>query len=238
MREAYTIGRRRYKSISFSNSRNDPPPRPRPLPAPSSARHMPTQYAPLPNPHTDPDVDHELEAAFDDSEDEEEHQGAQDRTWHGYHPLAREEEHAASPPSPGGPTYNFESTEFDWARPPPGSPPSPTRAFPNDYGNSNGVVPAMVPMDVERQRGGWFGRTAAAVLPTHYVERFGLAQEVPRTPVGGGSMNDGVFANVVAKPSRAVVVQEGACFITYLPEYFAAQCSGGSSTFQRHCPVR
>lgn len=236
MREAYTIGRRRYKSISFSNSRNDPPPRPRPLPAPSSARHMPTQYAPLPNPHTDPDVDHELEAAFDDSEDE--HQGAQDRTWHGYHPLAREEEHAASPPSPGGPTYNFESTEFDWARPPPGSPPSPTRAFPNDYGNSNGVVPAMVPTDVERQRGGWFGRTAAAVLPTHYVERFGLAQEVPRTPVGGGSMNDGVFANVVAKPSRAVVVQEGACFITYLPEYFAAQCSGGSSTFQRHCPVR
>lgn len=194
---------------------------------------MPTQYAPLPNPRTDPDADHELEAAFDDSEDEEEQQGAPGRTRNGYHSLAREEEHAASPSSPVGPTpgtYDFESSDFDWARPPPGSPPSPTRAFPNDYGNSNGVVPAMTSTDVERRRGSWFGRTAAAVLPSHYVERFGLAQELPRTPVGGGTMNDGVFANVTAKPSRSVVVQEGACSITYLPGYFAARCSGCSFT--------
>lgn len=191
---------------------------------------MPTQYAPLPNPHTDPDADHELEAAFDDSEDEDEHQGAPTRTRNGYHPLAHEEP-AGSPSSPVAPgptpgTYDFESTDFDWVRPPPGSPPSPTRAFPNDYGNSNGVVPAMTHTDVDRRRGGWFRRTAAAVLPSHYIERFGLAQEVPRTPVGGGTMNDGVFANVVAKPSRSVVVHDGTCFIIYLPGYLAVPITG------------
>ncbi|TFY56566.1 hypothetical protein EVJ58_g7557 [Rhodofomes roseus] len=113
-----------------------------------------------------------------------------------------------SPPEPAPGTYNFESTDFDWVRPPPGSPPSPTRALANDYGNSNGVVPVLTDMDGAR-RGGWFRRTAAAVLPSHYVQQFGLAQEVPRTPVGGGTNNDGVFANVVAKPSRSVVIQEG-----------------------------
>ncbi|KAH9938607.1 uncharacterized protein B0H18DRAFT_967953 [Fomitopsis serialis] len=171
---------------------------------------MPAHYAPLPNPHADPDADHELEAAFDDSDDEEE-QGAPGRIRNGYLELAHEEPAASLSetvaPEPASGTYNFESTDFDWVRPPPGSPPSPTRAISNDYGNSNGVVPVLT--DVERTRRGWFRQTAAAVLPNHYVQRFGLSQEVPRTPVGGGTGNDGVFANVVAKPSRSVVIQEG-----------------------------
>ncbi|KZT74395.1 hypothetical protein DAEQUDRAFT_748337 [Daedalea quercina L-15889] len=174
---------------------------------------MPAHYAPLPTLHTDPDAEHELEAAFDDSDDEEDQRGAPGRTRNGYHELAHEET-AASPSSPIAPappsgTYDFESTDFDWVRPPPGSPPSPTRAFPNDYGNSNGVVPVMTDTDVDRRAGGWFRRSAAAVLPSHYVQRLGLEQEVPRTPVGGGTSNDGVFANVVAKPSRSVVIQDG-----------------------------
>ncbi|KAH9843855.1 uncharacterized protein C8Q71DRAFT_825911 [Rhodofomes roseus] len=182
----------------------------------SPARHMPAHYAPLPSSHTDPDADHELEAAFDDSDDEDDQQGAPGRTRNGYHELAHDES-AASPsdpiaPEPAPGTYNFESTDFDWVRPPPGSPPSPTRALANDYGNSNGVVPVLTDMDGAR-RGGWFRRTAAAVLPSHYVQQFGLAQEVPRTPVGGGTNNDGVFANVVAKPSRSVVIQEGMWYI-------------------------
>ncbi|KII93323.1 hypothetical protein PLICRDRAFT_58960, partial [Plicaturopsis crispa FD-325 SS-3] len=48
------------------------------------------------------------------------------------------------------------------------------------------------------------------LLPSHYVQRWGLAP--PRRPagaVGGGLNNDGVFANVTAKPTRPVRIQDG-----------------------------
>ncbi|KAI0081830.1 hypothetical protein K474DRAFT_1753433 [Panus rudis PR-1116 ss-1] len=183
---------------------------------------MSARYAPIPNPHTDPNAENELEAAFDDSDDEEDdsHPLSTNRRNGGYQSLPNAEppssnlfsqqEHEQRQHAPG--TYDFENVEFDYIRPPPGSPPSPsTRALPNPYGNTNGTIPSLdsVPTNAGSSRGGWFGRAARTILPTHYVERLGLAPQVPRGPVGGGIHNDGVFANVTAKPSRAVEVREG-----------------------------
>ncbi|KAG2056301.1 hypothetical protein BDR06DRAFT_852506, partial [Suillus hirtellus] len=48
------------------------------------------------------------------------------------------------------------------------------------------------------------------ILPSHYVNRWGFTSEASsRTPIGGGTRNDGVFSNVAAKPSQGVRVQEG-----------------------------
>ncbi|TFK55911.1 hypothetical protein OE88DRAFT_1692640 [Heliocybe sulcata] len=171
---------------------------------------MSARYAPLPNPRTDPDAQNEMEAAFDDSDDEDEQNMTES---HPLNPASNGPSHRhtqsnVSPPAPG--TYDFEN--FDYASfPPPGSPPGPSdRALPNDHGNSNGLVPETPETDAGPSRGpgGWFGRTAAAVLPTHFVQRLSR-QEVPSGPVGAGLNNDGVFANVTAKPSRGVRVQEG-----------------------------
>ncbi|KAH8106163.1 hypothetical protein BXZ70DRAFT_1004444 [Cristinia sonorae] len=174
----------------------------------SSAR-----YAPLPNPHTDPHRDNELEAAFDDSGDEDDDlpPSSDNNRNGGYHALANDE--PAQPPSPQRPTtYDFENVDYDYIRPPPGSPPGPsTRALPNEWGNSNGLVPSFtaIDTDAQRTRGGWFRRTAQSVLPSHYVQRFGLAPQVPTRAVGDGLHNDGVFANVTAKPTRPRRIQDG-----------------------------
>ncbi|CAL1700548.1 unnamed protein product [Somion occarium] len=178
---------------------------------------MSVRYAPLPNPRTDPDADNELEAAFDDSDDEEDQHSVKNSR-NGYHSLPNEEYTSGDLYSqqqqdrhhqPG--TYDFENVDYDYTRPPPGSPPGPSaRALPNEFGNSNGLVPALEPSstDAAAQRG-WFRRTAEAVLPSHYVQRLGLAPQVPSGVVGGGTSNDGVFANVTAKPTRPVRVQDG-----------------------------
>lgn len=184
----------------------------------SSAR-----YAPLPNPHTDPHRDEELEAAFDDSGDEDEDVSPVDNHTHtrsrngAYQSLPNDEPASAHPPpdSPHHPTgtYDFENIDYDYTRPPPGSPPGPSaRALPNagDWGNSNGMVPAFTAVSTDAgRRGGWFRRTAQSVLPSHYVQRLGLAPEVPTHAVGGGTNNDGVFANVTAKPTRPLRIREG-----------------------------
>ena len=165
---------------------------------------MSNRYAPLPNnPASERVINDELEAAFDDSDDEENTSES--------HPL---NPHSTSHPTqtvsaahvPG--TYDF-NADYDY--PPPGSPPRPSAvALPNDHGNSNGITSFTVDSTAQSQRRGWFGRTAAAVLPTHYVQRFGFGQRVPSGAVGGGSNMDGVFANVTAKPTRPVRIQNGA----------------------------
>ena len=191
---------------------------------------MSARYAPLPNPRTDPDADNELEAAFEDSDDEEEQLHPPRSARNGaYQSLPNEEDtsndlysqqqrdrrpqhqqHQRTPTQPG--TYDFENVDYDYTRPPPGSPPGPSdRALPNQWGNSNGEVPNFDSSAITNAgRGGWFRRTAEAVLPSHYVQRLGLAPQVPSGPLGGGTSNDGVFANVTAKPTRAVTIQEGA----------------------------
>lgn len=107
-------------------------------------------------------------------------------------------------------TYDFER-EYDF--PPPGSPPSPsTSAFPNDYGNSNGYLPTSPVIRSSPQS--IFRRTFSAILPQSYYQRV-RSYGGPR---GGGTDNDGVFANVTAKPVPLVSVQTGNGDIYIAPE--------------------
>lgn len=172
---------------------------------------MPARYAPLPNPHTDPDAQNEMEAAFLESDDEDEdHQPVTQPSRNGYSSLANDEPSSATRDGPA--PYDFENVAYDadWARPPPGSPP-PGALFPHAQGNSNGLVPDFSSVPPSSQRpGGWLRRTAQRVLPSQYAERLGLRGHRPDGAVGGGSVNDGVFANVTAKPSTGVRVQDGA----------------------------
>ena len=98
----------------------------------SSAR-----YAPLPNPHTDPSRDEELEAAFDDSDDEDQDSPVTTRNG-AYRSLPNDEPVPSQPDSPqrthhqAAGTYDFENVDYDF--PPPGSPPRRDRALPgNDW---------------------------------------------------------------------------------------------------------
>jgi hypothetical protein len=173
---------------------------------------MSARYAPLPTHRSDPDSDGELEAAFDDSDDEDNLSSSES------HPLNPSRHHPQSTTPriaiPGA--YDFERVDYDV--PPPGS---PTRAMVNDFGNSNGLIPSFnTDVDIARSnrlRESWFRRTAVAVLPSHYVERFGLSHHQPGL-VGGGSSNDGVFANMMAKPERPLRVPQGDDSIYLAPE--------------------
>jgi hypothetical protein len=172
---------------------------------------MSLKYAPLPNPRTDSLLNNEMEAAFEDDDDDEH---AESRP---LNPASSSSSIPHTPTTPG--IYDFEN--FDYASlPPPGSPPRPSAsALPNDIGNSNGLIPSpsdVRPVDAPRQN--WLRRTARSLLPTSLVHRLHLDYELtsPGT-FGGGSNNDGVFANVAAKPSRPVQLRNGACLIMTSP---------------------
>ncbi|KAF7790845.1 hypothetical protein EIP86_001802 [Pleurotus ostreatoroseus] len=171
---------------------------------------MPAQYAPLPNPHSDPDAQNEMEAAFLESDDEDDDRPVTQPTRNGYHSLANEEPSESSRAHQGHATYDFENVDYDadWARPPPGSP--PPDAF-HVQGNSNGMIPdfTAVARNAQRATGGWLRQAAGRVLPSQYAERLGLNGSRAAGAVGGGESNDGVFANVTAKPSTGIRVQDG-----------------------------
>jgi hypothetical protein len=173
---------------------------------------MSARYAPIPNPHTDTLLNDEMEAAFQD-EDEDEHTES-----HPLNPVSTPSTPVPhTPPTPG--IYDFEN--FDYASlPPPGSPPRPSSSsLPNDFGNSNGFVPS--PTDVrhlDTPRSNWFRKTARSLLPNSLVHRLHLDYDSTASGVvGGGTNNDGVFFNVTAKPSRQVQLRNGACLIIDLP---------------------
>jgi hypothetical protein len=170
---------------------------------------MPARYATLPNPRSAPDAEREMEEAFgSDDEDHTEETG----------PLTRDEAppvavmHATNNSIPGA--YDFER-EYDV--PPPGSPPLPSStARPNDWGNSNGLIPTTQPVQPPAPSPSFFRRVVGSVLPTHYTR-------VPTEPAqnrtrGGGVENDGVFANVMAKPGRARPVRADDGSVHMVPE--------------------
>ena len=170
---------------------------------------MVVRYAPIPNPRNEPDTNPELNAAFDDPDDE-----GSDET----QPLYREEpsSHPSHPQEHHALSYDFDSPIPDYDHPPPGSPPPPTAyALPNTIGNSNGSVPVFTPDNVPPPPTKWWKRTASAILPSHYVSRFGLdarggSSSAGGHVLGGGTSNDGVFKNMSAKPSTAGIrVQDG-----------------------------
>ncbi|KIP08358.1 hypothetical protein PHLGIDRAFT_18960 [Phlebiopsis gigantea 11061_1 CR5-6] len=176
------------------------------------------RYAPLPNPHTDLSAQNEMEAAFLESDDEEDHDQPQVgalNTRNGYSSLpAADPEASASPTGEhahhAATTYDFERVNYDadWAHPPPGSPPATTQFFQVQMdGNSNGLIPnfASVARGAQRRTGGW----VRSVLPQSITERLGMGAAHVNGVVGGGTDNDGVFANVTAKPSRPIRIMEG-----------------------------
>ncbi|KAK7060508.1 hypothetical protein VNI00_001273 [Paramarasmius palmivorus] len=171
---------------------------------------MSNRYAPLPNPRSDRDAEHEMEAAFDNSDDEDDDIHNTSET----QPLTSSTTPSGPAQMPQTPSrtpgaYDFENVDYDY--PPPGSPPPPSSfALPNNHGNSNGQIPSFdVDPSVYAPRKNWYQRTLTAVLPSRYAERLGYTRQRPVGAIGGGTGNDGVFSNVTAKPSRPVTVQEG-----------------------------
>ncbi|KAF8639718.1 hypothetical protein AX17_000980 [Amanita inopinata Kibby_2008] len=172
---------------------------------------MSNRYAPLPNPQSDPhshDIDGEMQAAFDYSEDEEEDQANSESR--PLNPTSTSPSYSRLPQTTTQPpgTYDFENVDYDY--PPPGSPPRPsTVALPNEHGNTNGLIPTFDGTNRPFPRQRWIQRTAFRLLPQTLVERLRLRPSRPSGPIGGGTHNDGVFANVTAKPSALVHIQEG-----------------------------
>ena len=195
-------------------------------------------YAPLPTQPTREDADRDLQDAFGDDDDEEDTLEST-RLINETHlsgvnvnpPL-----HGSRPQPiriPG--TYDFER-DYDYTMPPPGSPPRPSAtALPNDIGNTNGLVPTspvVTPLTSGRSSGrltGFFRKAVGSILPTHYQS---LPTESPSPRViGGGTQNDGVFANVMAKPvlSARTVADDGSIFLA--PETVQSQAPPVRSYF-------
>ncbi|KAH9063900.1 metal homeostatis protein bsd2 [Lactarius vividus] len=158
----------------------------------------PTQrYAPLPNPQTDVDAEREMDDAFDD-DDHDNHGETTPLTLH----QPRSPVSAGQLPLRGDsqPATNAYDFERDYDYPPPGSPPSVSAlALPNNFGNSNGQLPSS-PVVVRAPPQSIFRRAFGALLPQYYQR---IRSDGPR---GGGTDNDGVFANVTAKPAPSVSV--------------------------------
>ncbi|KAI0705783.1 hypothetical protein C8T65DRAFT_652713 [Cerioporus squamosus] len=183
---------------------------------------MPTPYAPLPNPrYAAEDAQRELDDAFDSDDEGQDSsestpltRALPPRSDSHYHPPLDGEfpEPIPTPQSvPGG--YDFER---DYDYPPPGSPPGPSSvALPNDFGNSNGFLPTS-PVRPPQPSVSFWRRAAGALLPQHYVR---VPTEAPgRRFVGGGTENDGVFANVAAKPSRGIEITDENGDVHIVPE--------------------
>jgi hypothetical protein len=171
---------------------------------------MSVRYERIPNP-SEYHREDELEAAFDDdSDDDELLASGQAHDQELQRPLvARELSHPSTSPH-----YDFERVNYDY--PPPGSPPRPSSvALPANaaYGNTNGLIPSS---PVERPTlqqpitRPWLGR----LIP--FYNRM-TSNRRSRGRVGGGSENDGVFANLMSKPTRARRV-EGEDGIYLVPE--------------------
>ena len=168
-----------------------------------------------------PDAERELHEAFhnDDDDDDEELEST---------PLtqAHNQAMAAAERTPPPGTYDFER---DYDYPPPGSPPEPSAlALPNNFGNSNGQLPA-TPVRQSFPRPSFFRRALGGILPTHYAP-------VPLTDmaarVGGGVDNDGVFANVMAKPGRARTIRTENGEVHIVPEDSTRDAPPVSFTFR------
>lgn len=164
---------------------------------------MPAGYAPLQTQQPTREADRELDEAFASDEEDEQHD-------------LEEPAHMSPSPRPDSTTaavYDFER-DFDYVRPPPGSPPRPSAlALPNDIGNSNGLVPSS-PVIAPIHRPSFF-RRAIGILPTHYTR---LPTTSHSRAIGGGTQNDGVFTNVAAKPSRQVQLRTDDGNVYVMPE--------------------
>ncbi|KAF8834311.1 hypothetical protein BDN67DRAFT_985418 [Paxillus ammoniavirescens] len=175
---------------------------------------MPAGYTPLPTQQPNWEADRELDEAFD-SDGEEQSTSVTTPLAHSGSAVPAAEASKVGPAATGA--YDFER-DYDYDRPPPGSPPRPSAvALPNNFGNSNGLPPSS-PVGTTLPRPSFFRRAVGAILPTHYT-RLPTSGGVSHPGViGGGTHNDGVFANVTAKPSRPIEVRTDAGDVYMVPE--------------------
>jgi hypothetical protein len=181
---------------------------------------MPSRYERLPNPADDDDND-ELEAAFDTSDEEDDEREEADQHIQEQRPLVSREPSrtTTSTTATSNGQYDFERVDYDY--PPPGSPPLPSSsALPAGaaYGNTNGLIPTS-PVERPSPRGPTPRTWLSRVIP--FYDRLYPSQRAQRR-VGGGSENDGVFANLMGKPTRArrIEDEEG---IHFVPEETQAE---------------
>lgn len=171
---------------------------------------MPGGYAPLPTQQSTQEADRELDEAFASDGDEE--QLNSETTTQSRPPVETSNTTSTAPAA-----YDFER-DFDYVRPPPGSPPRPSAvALPNDFGNSNGLVPSS-PVETPIHRPSFFRQAVGIMLPTQYTRLPTTGGISHSRAIGGGMQNDGVFANVTAKPSRPVQAQTDDGSVYVVPE--------------------
>ncbi|KAH8118205.1 hypothetical protein DFH11DRAFT_1572984 [Phellopilus nigrolimitatus] len=173
-------------------------------------------YNPLPLSHESPSsaAEEEMEMAFES--DDEEQQDTIPLTQQ--HIPQRSVTVELAPNGPEAPAYDFER---DYDYPPPGSP--PPSAFSTALGNSNGVIP--LPSSVPRRelgrqdpRPSFFRRAVGALLPQHYARVPTSEIDAAAIARGGGIENDGVFSNVLAKPTHPVAAEDGDGNVQVMPE--------------------
>jgi hypothetical protein len=175
-------------------------------------------YALLPTrPVTHDDTTKEMEDAFDDEENDPPHSESALPTTGVVQSINQQQPSPSSAFSIPG-SYDFER-DYDYTLPPPGCPPGlSASAQPNDYGNSNGLIPGPSSVIVASSGGqgspSFLRRAVGALLPSHYQQ---VATEAPAPRiVGGGVENDGVFANVMAKPvrgPRTITAEDGSIYL-------------------------
>lgn len=177
-------------------------------------------YAPLPSAHeTAEAAERQMEDAFDLSDDDDDDHGRPEETRPMIPAASATARGPASPSDDHSPSNNLYNFEYDYTMPPPGSPPRPSAlAIPgNIFGNTNGYLP--VAEEVIRPapaRDGWVRRN---------LGRLFSQESDTRRPIGGGTNNDGVFANVVAKPTAPSTTnnlsnaEEGSSNVHVAPEF-------------------
>lgn len=150
-------------------------------------------YSPVTNERPAQSPDEEMDQAF-----ESDHEDSDSTPL--THPSASSPERRTPQPSRQSSFgYDFER-EYD--HPPPGSPPQQPSILSHAMGNTNGVMPD--PLNVERPtsspwRPSFFRRAVGVLLPQHYTQV--PTSDAPEVR-GSGVENDGVFSNVLARPSR------------------------------------
>ena len=158
------------------------------------------------------EADRELDEAFE-SDEEDQHDPVATTTPTQSRPPTETPKTSSTVP----PVYDFER-DFDYARPPPGSPPRPSAvALPNDFGNSNGLVPSS-PIAIPIHRPSFFRRAVSTILPTHYTRLPTTEGSSHSRTIGGGTQNDGVFTNVTAKPSGRAQIHRNDGSVYVVPE--------------------
>ncbi|KAI6108322.1 hypothetical protein F5141DRAFT_109329 [Pisolithus sp. B1] len=184
---------------------------------------MSGRYAPLPTQQPSRHVNRELDEAFgsddEDLDPDQTHSSESTPLTQNTSPSNRFSESSLKTGSDGAgvAAYDFER-DFDYARPPPGSPPrASSGAVPNDIGNTNGVLPSS-PVEPPILRPSFFRRAVGAILPTHYTRLPTSAGGSLPAVRGGGTENDGVFSNVTAKPSAPARVRADDGNIYMIPE--------------------